>query len=82
MEVDDFLVDIRPSTLMEGMKIRIFQGLLNHKNPKCEECYRHCYSLYRGGKKEKMTEMYVCKNCNIIYTLPEKKKCEFTEMIE
>ena len=64
--------------IVQGMKIRTFHGLLNHKNPTCTECSSHCYALYRGGKKEK-TAMFVCKNCNVIYTLPDQKKCEFTE---
>jgi len=79
MEVDDPMVITSSSTLFQGMKMRTFQGLLGHKNPKCEECRGHCYALYRGGKKERMGDMFVCKDCNIIYTLSEKKKCEFTE---
>jgi len=66
-------------TIEEGMSIRNFVGLLDHKNPTCEECGSHCYALYRGGKKEKMADLYVCKNCNVLYTLPSKKNCEFTE---
>jgi len=68
--------------ITQGMGIRIFDGLLDHKNPKCRECGSHCFALYRGGRKEKITEMFVCKNCNIIYTLSEKKRCEFTEVSE
>ncbi len=60
-------------------EIRTFQGMLDHKNPKCESCTGHCYSLYRGGKKERMREMFVCQDCGIIYLLPTKKKCKFTE---
>ena len=66
------------SKIFQGMKIRTFQGLLGHKNPTCMDCSSHCYALYRGGRKDK-TSMYICKNCNIIYTLPDQKKCEFTE---
>ena len=66
--------------IVQGMAIRTFDGVLNHKNPVCQECGSHCFALYSGGVKEKMAEMFVCKNCNIIYTLPEKKKCEFTEV--
>lgn len=62
------------------MSIRTFPGLLHHKNPKCAECNSHCYALYSGGKKDRLAEMYVCKNCNIIFKLPSKKKCEFTEV--
>ncbi len=65
--------------IIQGMKIRTFHGLLDHKNPTCTECSSHCYALYRGGKKEK-TAMFVCKNCSIIYTLSTKTKCEFTEV--
>ena len=81
MEVDpEMVTDNTLPELIEGMKIRTFQGVLDHKNPTCEECNSHCYALYRGGKKEKMVEMFVCKNCNIIYTLPDKKKCVLTEV--
>ncbi len=66
--------------IVEGMSIRKFVGLLDHKNPTCELCGSHCYALYRGGKKEKMADLFVCKNCNFLYTLPDKKKCEFTEV--
>jgi len=79
MEFDDSMVT-SSSTLFQGMKIRTFQGLLDHKNPKCEECTSHCYALYRGGKKEKMGDLFVCKNCDIIYALPDKKMCEFMEV--
>ncbi len=65
--------------IVQGMSIRNFVGLLDHKNPTCEKCGSHCYALYRGGKKEKMADLFVCKNCNMLYTLPSKKKCEFTE---
>ena len=68
--------------LTQGMNIEEFNGLLDHKNPKCSKCNCHCYTLYRGGKKERMGDMFVCKNCNIIYTLPAKKRCEFTEVSE
>ena len=65
--------------IKQGMQVMEFDGVLDHKNPKCNECGNHCFSLYSGGRKEKLTEMYVCKNCKIIYTLPQEKKCEFTE---
>jgi len=61
------------------MKVKTFTGLLNHQNPSCEECGSHCFSLYSGGKKERVGDMYVCKNCKIIYSLPNSAKCEFTE---
>jgi len=62
-----------------GMIVKSFDGILDHKNPVCAKCNNRCYALYRGGKKERIGDMFVCKNCNIIYTLSEKKKCEFTE---
>jgi len=81
MEVKGEMVDTEKlPKIVQGMNIRTFQGLLDHKNPQCEECSSHCYALYRGGKKEKMVEMFVCKNCNIIYVLPDKKKCVLTEV--
>ena len=64
----------------QGMNIRTFDGLLDHKNPRCTECNSYCYALYRGGRKEKIGEMFVCKNCSIIYIMPSNKKCEFTEV--
>ena len=66
--------------IVEGMSIQNYVGILDHKNPTCEKCGSHCYTLYRGGKKEKMTDLFVCKNCNILYTIPSKKRCEFTEV--
>ena len=66
--------------LVEGMSVKTFEGLLDHKNPICEKCRSRCYALYLGGKKERMGDLFVCKDCNIIYTLPTKKKCEFTEV--
>ena len=64
-----------------GMTIKVFEGRLGHKNPSCEKCGRHTYSLYRGGKKERVDDTFVCKVCSIIYKLSNPKKCEFTEMI-
>jgi len=66
-------------SIVQGMKVKTFSGLLNHKNPNCENCGSHCFSLYQGGKKERLPELYVCKNCNIIYILPSRKKCEYME---
>jgi len=66
--------------IIQGMKIKTFQGLLDHKNPKCETCEKPCYALYRGGKKERMADFFVCKHCSILYTLPNKKRCTFTEV--
>ena len=57
------------------MSIRIFDGELIHQNPICTECNSHCYSLYIGGRKDKMQDMYFCKKCKIIYKLPQNKKC-------
>jgi len=68
------------ANIVEGMSIQNYVGILDHKNPTCERCGNHCYTLYRGGKKEKMVDLFVCKNCNILYSLPNKKKCEFTEV--
>ena len=61
------------------MTTKIFTGLLDHKNPVCTKCGVHCFSLYQGGKKDRVQDLFFCKNCNTIYELPEKKKCEFTE---
>jgi len=76
----------RGSQMVEYKKLqspsyRTFEGVLSHKNPKCEECGRHCYQLYSGGNKETVTELFQCRNCNILYTLPNKKRCVFTEEI-
>ena len=67
-------------TIVQGMKIKTFQGLLDHKNPKCETCEKLCYALYRGGKKERIADFFVCKHCSIFYTLPNKKRCTLTEV--
>ena len=61
------------------MSIKVFQGSLGHKNPECEKCGSHTYALYRGGKKEKLVDAFVCKTCSVIYKLPNPKKCKFTE---
>ena len=61
------------------MTIKTFTGLLDHKNPVCPQCGVHCFSLYQGGKKDRVQEIFICKNCKTIYELPENKKCEFTE---
>jgi len=66
-------------SVAQGMSIRNYDGLLDHKNPTCEECSTPCYALYRGGKKERMSDLFVCKSCNILYILSRKRKCEFTE---
>jgi len=66
--------------LVQGMRVKTFDGILEHQNPNCEKCGAHCFSLYSGGKKERLTAMYVCKNCQVIYLLPNQKKCEFTEV--
>ena len=62
------------------MVTRTFTGLLDHKNPVCPECRIRCFSLYQGGMKDRIKDLFICKNCKIIYKLPEKKKCEFTEV--
>ena len=80
MEATEPMVAYKLPELTQGMIIKTFNGLLDHKNPKCSQCNYHCYALYRGGKKERMANMFVCKNCNILYTLSSKKKCEFTEV--
>ena len=66
----------------QGMEVRTFKGILDHKNPSCDMCSGHCYALYQGGKKDKLADMYVCKKCNIIYQLPTIKKCKFMEVVE
>jgi len=63
-----------------GMTIKVFEGRLGHKNPSCEKCGCHTYSLYRGGKKERLDDAFVCKICSIIYKLPNPKKCEYSEV--
>ena len=62
------------------MTTKTFTGLLDHKNPVCPDCKIRCFSLYQGGKKDKVQEMFICKNCQTIYELPENKRCEFTEV--
>jgi hypothetical protein len=57
----------------------IFEGLLEHKNPKCTKCNNHCFALYQGGIKERMDDFFICKKCNILYKLPDEKKCNFME---
>ena len=61
------------------MKIRIFDGELTHQNPTCQECNNHCYTLYYGGRKDRVTDAYYCKKCQTVYRLPYEKKCHFTE---
>ena len=63
------------------MTSKVFEGRLGHKNPSCEKCGSHTYSLYRGGKKERLVDAFVCKTCSIIYKLPNPKKCEFSEVM-
>jgi len=65
----------------QQMDARPFRGLLDHKNPSCEVCLGRCMSLYSGGKKDRMSEMFLCSSCGIIYVLPPKKRCKFTEAI-
>ena len=69
------------SNIQDGMTV-IFEGNLGHKNPECEKCGNHTYTLYQGGKKEKLNDTFICKTCSIIYKLPKPKKCEFTEVDE
>ena len=59
------------------MKTVVFEGILEHKNPKCSKCQSHCFSLYQGGIKQLLKETYICKKCNILYTLPDEKKCDY-----
>jgi len=58
----------------------IFEGILEHKNPKCPKCESHCFALYQGGKKERMEEFFTCKKCNILYKMPLEKRCDLMEM--
>ena len=60
-------------------KSKIFDGLLQHKNPICETCGVHCFSIYQGGKKDKVEDVFRCAKCNTLYHLSENKRCEFTE---
>jgi hypothetical protein len=59
------------------MSLRIFEGKLTHQNPTCTECNNRCYTLYFGGKKDMIRDLYFCKKCQIIYKLPTTKKCDF-----
>ena len=61
------------------MSIRIFEGELTHQNPICTECNNHTYTLYVGGRKDKVENMFFCKKCEIIYKLPTRKKCKDVE---
>ena len=62
------------------LKTIVFEGILEHKNPKCSKCQRHCFALYQGGAKERLEEVYICKKCNILYSLPGEKKCDLMEV--
>ena len=62
------------------MNVRIFEGELTHQNPICAKCSNHCYTLYAGGRKDRVEDMYFCKRCKIIYKVPSKKKCKYTEV--
>ena len=62
------------------LKTIVFEGILEHKNPKCSKCQSRCFSLYQGGAKERLEKIFICKKCNILYTLPEKKKCDYMEV--
>ena len=62
-----------------AMTTKIFQGLLAHKNPTCEICGVTCFSVYNGGTKDRIKDLFFCRKCKIMYQLPEKKICEFTE---
>jgi len=64
----------------QQMETKTFQGLLDHKNPNCEVCFGHTMSIYSGGRKDRMPGMYLCNKCGVIYVLPSKKKCKFTEV--
>ena len=61
------------------LKTIVFDGILEHKNPKCSKCQSLCFALYQGGIKERMNEFFICKKCNILYKLPDEKKCNFME---
>jgi len=60
----------------------VFEGILEHKNPKCPKCESYCFALYQGGSKERLEEFFTCKRCNILYKLPSEKRCDFTEEME
>ena len=61
------------------LKTIVFDGILEHKNPKCSKCQGYCFALYQGGRKERVEEFFSCKKCNILYTMPSEKRCEFME---
>ena len=46
------------------MKTVVFEGILEHKNPKCSKCQSRCFSLYQGGAKERLEKIFICKKCN------------------
>jgi hypothetical protein len=58
------------------MKIRNFEGQLTHQNPVCTMCNGHCYSLYIGGRKDKISDVFYCKKCKIAYVVSEEKRCD------
>ena len=35
------------------MNSKIFSGILEHRNPICETCGVHCFSIYEGGRKDR-----------------------------
>ena len=75
-------MEVNCKMVASKMIIKVFEGRLGHKNPLCEKCGNHTYALYQGGKKERLDDTFVCKSCNIIYKLPNPKKCNLSEMNE
>ena len=59
--------------------IVVFEGVLEHKNPRCSKCDSQCFALYQGGRKERVEEFFTCKKCNILYKMPLEKKCDLME---
>jgi len=62
------------------MTLETYNGNLGHKNPTCPKCSNHCYTMYIGGNKERIAGFFICKNCNTVYQIPKKKRCEFKEV--
>jgi len=60
------------------LSLKIYRGQLSHQNPMCTKCGVHTFSLYFGGRKDKIVNMYFCKRCITIYKLPKRKENDHT----
>ena len=61
------------------LKVRIYDGILTHKNPTCNQCGKVSNSLYVGGRKDRISNIFICEICSILYTLPQKPKCDIVK---